>query len=119
MSYYTSYSITIRGIDTDSIKKMRDLHQTMLQLNIFSKASLSEDWFVLSIDELKYSTDDITIWSGYAYDMKKLSSMYPQYVFKVSGQGEGYKDIWDHYFKNGEHEYCPWMPTKPTRIIWY
>ena len=118
MGYYTTYSITIKGIETDSMKKMHDLHRSMLQLDIFSNAGLSQDWFVDGIDELEFLTGDIATWNGYVDDMTKLSKLYPQYVFKVSGQGEGYQDIWDHYFKNGKNEYCPWGPTKPTKIVW-
>ena len=46
-------------------------------------------------------------WYEHEDDLKKLSLLFPDVVFRVYGDGEESDDIWYKYFKNGKVQYCP------------
>lgn len=45
-------------------------------------------------------------WYSWVEDMKELSKIFPETVFKLHGEGEENDDLWDAYFKNGKEQEC-------------
>ena len=50
--------------------------------------------------------EDSCKWYSCENDMRRISSQYPNYVFKVSGEGEEAGDLWVRYFSNGKMQDC-------------
>lgn len=50
-------------------------------------------------------------WYKWDEDMKEYSLKYPELIFKLSGIGNMYTDIWKCYFKNGKMQECPAIIT--------
>lgn len=47
-------------------------------------------------------TNNHTKWYNHADDLKAFSKKYPEYVFRLHGNGEDSDDRWYHYFLNGK-----------------
>lgn len=75
-------------------------------------------------------SDDNYKWYDYQKDMKKLSSLYPETIFKVHREGEEAGDIEDTYYKNGklvstvtldaklpEPDFSQFVIAKPAKIV--
>jgi hypothetical protein len=53
-------------------------------------------------------------WYDCIFDMCEFSKKYPEYIFKVHGEGEeAANDQWDAYFWNGKHQICNAIITYP------
>lgn len=50
--------------------------------------------------------EDPRTWYEHVNNMKELSLMYPDVLFKLSGEGEEQGDVWVKYFKNGKMQLC-------------
>jgi hypothetical protein len=57
--------------------------------------------------DMSGDTNDSVKWYDHEEDMKELSKIYPEVVFKLKGEGEEGGDIWVKYFKNGQMQDCP------------
>lgn len=47
-----------------------------------------------------------TKWYTHEENMKEFSLKHPNFVFKLTGEGENSGDIWTKYFKNGKMQIC-------------
>lgn len=52
-------------------------------------------------------------WYDYDTDMKKVSLLYPDTVFTLTGVGEDKGDLWRCYFKNGKDNKVDAITTYP------
>ena len=52
--------------------------------------------------------------------MKKLSLLFPKFIFCLEGVGEDWDDRWRAYYHYGESEFCPAQIIfkEPERIKW-
>ena len=46
-------------------------------------------------------------WYDHDKDMIAFSTLFPNLVFKLTGEGEESEDIWVKYYKNGKMQHCP------------
>jgi len=88
MGYYTDFKLTIEGDEVDE----RVIAEDLSDISTY-------DW-----------DDDLILceakWYGWVQDMTKLSQMYPNTLFKLSGDGEENGDQWICYFKDGKKQLC-------------
>lgn len=86
MGYYTDYKLeTNKQVDTD--KLVEDLES----VTGYSWDSSLEHYGIKWYDALDH--------------MKTISTMYPDVLFTLDGEGEESGDIWTAYFKNGKMQY--------------
>lgn len=63
--------------------------------------------FDLSDDENEPSSmEGAAKWYDCSDDMKELSKLFPETVFRLHGEGEQNDDLWYAYFKNGKGQEC-------------
>lgn len=87
MGYYTDYELTVTGdIDHD---------QLLDTLSEITGYTWDND---LTLSDVK--------WYDYKGHMKIISTMFPDVVFTLHGDGEENGDIWQQYFKNGKSQYA-------------
>lgn len=94
MGYYTSYYL--------------DIHEGELPIHNILENVTEDDFEFLgyAIDEDGDSLDS-TKWYEHEADMREFSRRFPDYVFKLHGEGEESGDVWYKYFKNGRMQECP------------
>lgn len=122
MGYMTYYTLSVkrRGEDLEE-DDLKELSDTLEVLNIIDYAL--EEGFLIHDSRLKtqiafFNSCDGVTWYNYDEDMCKVSAMYPEFVFKLSGFGESLGDVWDSYYEKGISERCPYVPTTPKKIAW-
>lgn len=117
MGYYTRYSMEIQDIDNkgyDSYKIAKYMLNKQEESNRFYAFEYELKDFVENEDtqsrtkcELSLGGDDEYEWYDNEDDMLLLSKEFPDVLFKLHGEGEDNKDIWDKYFINSKMQYCP------------
>lgn len=117
MGYYTRYSMEIQDIDNkgyDSYKIAKYMLDKQEESDRFYAFEYELKNFVENEDtesrtrcELSLYGDDECKWYDNEDDMLLLSKEFPDVLFKLHGEGEDNKDIWDKYFMNGKMQYCP------------
>lgn len=81
-------------------------YRTFYTLNIEPKPSEEllnyefEDGFTIG-ELLENNLEDMR-WYEHEKDMVKLSSLFPEYLFTLDGEGEESADIWRKFFKNNK-----------------
>lgn len=45
-------------------------------------------------------------WYDFMEDMKKVSLLYPNTLFRLNGNGEESGDMWQCYYKDGKSQFC-------------
>ena len=110
MGYYTSYNLGVHKKGPPREKKDTDFDDPFGEEVVGGNNPIA-DLRGFS-DEAKYAIDDRgwcndqTKWYDHDDDMKKLSKMYPGWIFKLHGEGEETGDLWNKYFKDGKEQYC-------------
>ena len=117
MGYYTRYSMEIQDIDNkgyDSYKIAKYMLDKQEESDRFYAFEYELKDFIGNEDtesrtrcELSLDGDDECKWYDNEDDMLLLSKEFPDVLFKLHGEGEDNKDIWDKYFMNGKMQYCP------------
>lgn len=93
MGYYTYF--TIEEISGENEKKLLedfDLLQT-------EYGPLNE-----MFDEIPGYAHDAMKWYACHDDMKRISKEYPNTLIIMRGNGEETEDVWQAYYRNGQHE---------------
>jgi hypothetical protein len=116
MGYYTYYTIQIfdeSGKDiTDIIKGESDLDDIMVSLNEYP------EYMALLVREFRHDRfygllmDEGCKWYDHEEELNKLSTKYPQIIFKLCGEGETQGDMWIKYFHNGK------MKVLYPELVW-
>lgn len=106
MGYYTYYTLDVLD------KNKNNILYSELDIELARKmAEIDDGYFIVPIDlsdGLSYQiAADSMKWYDYKKDMVKLSKYFPDYLFLIHGEGEDPTDLWDHYFLNGQDQYCP------------
>ena len=78
MGYYTRFELSVVGDDVD--KHMEE---------------------ITAASGYSYLFDDSVKWYEHEAEMRAHSKLYPNLLFKLSGEGEESGDIWVEYYKNG------------------
>ena len=87
MGYYTYHTLEIiKGPDTN-INHAADISEA------------SENGATLFEEPSK--------WRERGEVMREYSKQYPTTLFMIHGEGEEAGDLWDEYWQNGRHQYCP------------
>ncbi|WP_090739424.1 hypothetical protein [Paenibacillus sp. Mc5Re-14] len=89
MGYCTSYELSIVGGHYDLLESIIDSDKEM--------------FYGLEPDG---STYDSVKWYDHEQDMKYISKLYSNHIFKLCGEGEDNSDIWVKYFKDGKMQVC-------------
>lgn len=90
MGYYTEYSLAVSGKDElDIIDDLRKRYES-------AAFAFDEDG----------APQDSCKWYDHETDMKYFSSLHPDLLFTLTGDGEESGDIWVKYFKNGKMQLC-------------
>lgn len=90
MGYYTDFTVSIAPQSPENMDE--DQFESVLsELTILSGYSFDPEGNARSIK-----------WYDYEEDMKIFSTLYPNHIFLVEGDGEESGDVWKHYFKNGK-----------------
>lgn len=90
MGYATAY--TLRIDDDSNYEKLR----TVLE----KEGERSEICF--AIDEDGESNSSESKWYEWESDMRRISALWPNFVFHLSGIGEQHDDQWEATFVNGK-----------------
>ena len=113
MGYYTYYSMSAQNIK--SYEEYKSILEVVGHFEIFYKSDYDDN-----IHEAEFYTYDECKWYDHTADMKNISRLFPNVVFKLHGEGEDRDDIWDAYYQNGFIEVCPAeiVYPKPKTIKW-
>lgn len=117
MSYYTSFNLEVRSIPTR--ERYVQLTDKLRAMQIVDDI-LTDDGYSDNSHDAYYGPEDIAKWYDYEEDMIKISRLFPEMTFKLSGHGEDVGDQWFELFKDGETEYCEAHVVfdEPKRIEW-
>lgn len=94
MGYYTKYSLEMLNGEHHLLPEVLKELKKMDSYQPFSDSG---------------ECDDECTWKNHEKEMKKISKLFPDAVFKLVGIGQGYKgslDMWHKYFKNGKMQEC-------------
>jgi hypothetical protein len=119
MGYNTSYEFDYSdNINQDDLaQKMFDI----LSADLDKTASWYEEslkYLHQMVDNLVYDKNYYGRWYSYFSDMKKISSLYPDETFGLSGRGDESDDVWTAFFSNGkgfkynDKMYIRWLINK-------
>lgn len=114
MGYYTSYYMEVKGCKDEQCfsKLTKEMKKYDLFGYVFDEPSYDEG------PVQYFSTFDMQKWYEHEEELTAISKLFPELTFRLSGNGEGYDDCWEKYFKNGESEYCEMTIPPPKHIKW-
>lgn len=98
-------------------------HRYMESLKDFKGASGTADSFKIrdfEVDDIRRTHIEIPVewlyhiwtegdsckWYRHEIDMKAFSTLFPNLIFRLTGEGEDPGDIWKKYFKDGKVQVC-------------
>lgn len=92
MGYYTNYCFEVKVSSVEKIKEIIKKFNEILGWEELDLNNITDDGIIADFELKWYEHDE---------DMKKLSSLFPEYAFYLEGQGEDREDWWKAIFKNG------------------
>jgi|WetSurMetagenome_2_1015567.scaffolds.fasta_scaffold767129_1 hypothetical protein len=95
MGYYTSYKLTLHE-PSSFVGREEELIGAFRKICDGAEFGLTEHG----------NTAESIKWYDHEDDLCKFSRMYPEVVFKLSGEGEESGDQWVLYVKNGKSQRC-------------
>ena len=122
MGYYTQFDLRAHNVKTQEeyeaiVEELKDyeLYASEHDYGIFQNSHYYED-----CKEAYFESYEEYKWYDHISDMIKLSKIFPDVTFRLSGIGEEWDDRWYEYYYNGEVEECRaevYFPT-PVNIKW-
>lgn len=95
MGYYTDFEIEV-------ISGEEDLDRNVFAQELTEKSTY--DW-----------DEDLVLggakWYDWKEDMLAVSLLYPNVLFRLSGNGEESGDMWQCYFRDGKYQFCQSIVT--------
>lgn len=124
MGYYTSYTLTAKG--KEMTQEVLNAMNAWLEERGVIGYALDEGEFGCPKNKdgnfyyAEFYSSDIAQWRSSEEDILDMSRAFPDFVFKLHGEGEGSGDLWNEYYHNGECEYCPAeiVYPEPQKIKW-
>ena len=110
-NYYTSCYLRVKGI---SPMKQAALEAALMSINVFEIDAYIDE----KQNTIEYATGDAVEWNSEEDDMNNLSRLFPDATFQLESWPADDCDRYFTYYKNGESEYCPLVPTTPKHIAW-
>lgn len=116
MGYYSKFSLDVIDINNTGCDP-NEIASYMLDMSEkFDKFYPFEDELRSFLDEnnpdfekhYKLCLPDCgeSTWSEHEKDMKELSNVFKDILFRLHGEGERVADKWNKYFMNGKMQYC-------------
>lgn len=89
MGYYTRHELEVIEGDNDLVAKL---------VNESEEARYA-------IDENGESEESCK-WYSHERDLREFSKKHPEALFRLSGEGEEARDIWEEYYRDGKMQKC-------------
>lgn len=93
MGYFTVYNLTATPLDEDrpaDPARVQALEKEVEKMNVFDDGAYDVGW------------SGYVKWYDYESDMGLLSRRFPDFLFYLEGDGEGYGDFWGDFYVNGK-----------------
>ena len=103
MGYYTTYELEVIGKD---VEIPASFIEEAKKYGIAVQPEIDHHKAIADMSGYDYIFGDSIKWYDHEKEMRGYSQMYPNLVFKLSGEGEESGDIWVKYFKNGKMQVC-------------
>lgn len=118
MGYYTHHTLAIRGIINE--EEFRQVKQALKDKDILGYALSEYSNFAPNEQTQFIGCYEEAKWYEHEEDMINISKQFPNFVFKLHGEGEDNDDVWDQYFYQGHTELCVWsfVANHPVNIPW-
>lgn len=127
MGYYTAYSLEVLNADSFPEKSYLEIEREvaieLARLDYFRDTVDRQPEWENTIINSDYPIDEILgydtmKWYEYEDDMHKIAKKFPQYKFRLHGQGEDSDDFWDEYFFNESSKFCRGYKTYDPAPEW-
>lgn len=127
MGYYTAYSLEVLNADSFPEKSYLEIEREvaieLARLDYFRDTVDRQPEWENTIINSDYPIDEILgydtmKWYEYEDDMHKIAKKFPQYKFRLHGQGEDSDDFWDKYFFNESSKFCRGYKTYDPAPEW-
>lgn len=114
MGYYTTYTLRTDNDEKVNLKKFIDELGKIGVADFFNEGPVPIDELKDIVecegedaaDSIDLQTEPIK-WYENEEDMKKLSAVFPDVLFRLYGEGEESGDLWLCYHKNGKSQHEP------------
>lgn len=124
MSYNTMYSLRIRTKNPDGFTaELSD--RISMALEDRGVVGYALEYRPDLVEEngrtmLWFSGMEPVTWYNCNTDMQEISTLFPDCVFRLHGDGEDQGDLWNAYFMNGDLEECmaEIVYPEPEKIPW-
>lgn len=127
MSYYTAYSLEILNADNFPEKSYLEIEREvaieLARLDYFRDTVERQSEWEAKIANSEWPIDEILgydtmKWYDCEADMHKIAKKFPQYKFRLHGQGEDSDDFWEEYFFNENFKFCKGHRTYDPAPEW-
>lgn len=99
MGYLTKYRMHVEVGAAPNSKEQRRADNAIID-RLETNRSDENDFF------LEVFNTCSTKWYDHEEDTKAFSTRFPEFVFKLEGEGEASGDLWHKYFHNGTMQIC-------------
>ena len=98
------FELDVLNSDRDSEYFEEEISKFVFNKNASEMNSISDN---TGIQFFQNSSNNLFVyeskWYEYVEDMKEFSTKYPETIFRLMTDGEGYFEVMVHFFKNGKH----------------
>lgn len=124
MGYYTLFTLEVVSEKPADFKPLCDKLASMYDNNYLIGYAFESEPYISDDGKIcTFYPHEMVKWYDYAKDMAAVSEMFPDFVFRVHGDGEETNDYWHEYFYRGKSAYTPvkisYKDPDPDIIPWY